>query len=146
LERKIDTETQVLPSLAKMNFLSLQFLQSSQQGENAAHFKEVTVSIITTKGRHSRFGFLCFLCLLTAAIWTGSTFAQQKYEKPPKEILDVLNAPLPPTPTQSQAKWHTSLFDATTLQMLAPKQASHWTRASVAAAPLAQAGERGRWA
>jgi dipeptidyl aminopeptidase/acylaminoacyl peptidase len=31
-------------------------------------------------------------------------FAQQKYEKPPREILDVLNAPLPPTPFLSPTR------------------------------------------
>jgi len=40
----------------------------------------------------------CFVFSLLAALWiTGIAFAQQKYQKPPKAVLDVLNAPLPPT-------------------------------------------------
>lgn len=39
---------------------------------------------------------LCLLGFFGIALWNGQTLAQQKYEKPPQEILDVLNAPLPP--------------------------------------------------
>ena len=35
---------------------------------------------------------------LAIALCSGAAFSQQKYEKPPQEILDVLNAPFPPTP------------------------------------------------
>jgi len=41
---------------------------------------------------------------LAIALCAGAMFPQQKYEKPPKEILDVLNAPLPPTPFLSPAR------------------------------------------
>ena len=41
---------------------------------------------------------------IAIALWAAPAFAQQKYEKPPKEILDVLNAPLPPTPFLSPAR------------------------------------------
>ncbi len=38
------------------------------------------------------------LLSLLMLLWGGAAApAQQKYEKPPKEVLDVLNAPLPPT-------------------------------------------------
>ncbi|MGV8118617.1 MAG: alpha/beta hydrolase family protein [Candidatus Xenobiia bacterium LiM19] len=41
---------------------------------------------------------LCFLLSMLAAFWiTGTAFAQQNYQKPPKAVLDVLNAPLPPS-------------------------------------------------
>ncbi|MCJ7610653.1 MAG: S9 family peptidase, partial [Candidatus Aminicenantes bacterium] len=40
--------------------------------------------------------FLCLLGVLTFALCAGSASAQDKYEKPPQEVLDVLNAPLPP--------------------------------------------------
>jgi dipeptidyl aminopeptidase/acylaminoacyl peptidase len=50
---------------------------------------------------------LCLVGVLAIALWNGHTFAQQKYEKPPQEILDVLNAPLPPgfflSPTRDMA-------------------------------------------
>ena len=56
-------------------------------------------------GRH-RFtlGPLCLFSLIAIALPPGQVSAQQKYEKPPKEILDVLNAPLPPTPFLSPAR------------------------------------------
>ena len=38
------------------------------------------------------------------ALLDGYTFAQQKYQKPPQEILSVLNAPLPPSPFLSPAR------------------------------------------
>jgi dipeptidyl aminopeptidase/acylaminoacyl peptidase len=38
------------------------------------------------------------LILLMVATISYTAFAQQRYEKPPKEILEVLHAPLPPTP------------------------------------------------
>ena len=38
------------------------------------------------------------LFLLALILISSTAFTQQKYEKPPREILDVLNAPLPPTP------------------------------------------------
>jgi dipeptidyl aminopeptidase/acylaminoacyl peptidase len=44
------------------------------------------------------------LAVIVIALWAGPAFAQQKYEKPPKEILDVLNAPLPPTPFLSPTR------------------------------------------
>jgi len=40
---------------------------------------------------------LCLFGVLAIAFLHGHVFAQQKYEKPPQEILDVLNAPLPPS-------------------------------------------------
>jgi len=43
-------------------------------------------------------------CILAISLWTGSAFGQQKYEKPPQEILDVLLAPLPPTPFLSPTR------------------------------------------
>lgn len=39
---------------------------------------------------------LCLFGVLAIPLWNGHVFAQQKYEKPPQEILNVLNAPLPP--------------------------------------------------
>jgi dipeptidyl aminopeptidase/acylaminoacyl peptidase len=41
---------------------------------------------------------------LALALCVGAAFAQQKYEKPPQEILDVLNAPLPPSPFLSPTR------------------------------------------
>jgi dipeptidyl aminopeptidase/acylaminoacyl peptidase len=38
------------------------------------------------------------MLFLSTLLLTYAVFAQQGYEKPPQEILDVLNAPLPPTP------------------------------------------------
>lgn len=40
--------------------------------------------------------FLCLLGVLAIALWGEDASAQQKYEKPPQEILNVLNSPLPP--------------------------------------------------
>jgi hypothetical protein len=37
--------------------------------------------------------FLYFFGVLAIALCDGHVFAQQKYEKPPQEILNVLNAP-----------------------------------------------------
>ena len=48
--------------------------------------------------------FLCLFGALAIALWDGNGFAQQKYEKPPLEILDVLNAPLPPSLFLSPAR------------------------------------------
>jgi dipeptidyl aminopeptidase/acylaminoacyl peptidase len=62
------------------------------------------MSAKTLNGCHSKSWFLCLLCVLAVALWTGPAFGQQKYEKPPKEILDVLNAPLPPTPFLSPTR------------------------------------------
>jgi dipeptidyl aminopeptidase/acylaminoacyl peptidase len=45
-----------------------------------------------------------WLGAIVFALLTGPAFAQQKYEKPPKEIMDVLNAPLPPTPFLSPTR------------------------------------------
>ncbi len=42
--------------------------------------------------------------VLALITWAGAAFSQQKYEKPPQEVLDVLNAPLPPTPFLSPAR------------------------------------------
>ena len=58
----------------------------------------------SSRSHHSEIGPLCLLSLIAAALMAGAAFAQQKYEKPPKEILDVLNAPLPPTPFLSPAR------------------------------------------
>jgi dipeptidyl aminopeptidase/acylaminoacyl peptidase len=44
---------------------------------------------------------LSLLCVLAVAACFGTAFAQDKYQKPPKEVLDVLNAPLPPMPVIS---------------------------------------------
>jgi dipeptidyl aminopeptidase/acylaminoacyl peptidase len=41
---------------------------------------------------------------LAIALCVGPAFPQQKYEKPPQAILDVLNAPLPPTPFLSPTR------------------------------------------
>jgi dipeptidyl aminopeptidase/acylaminoacyl peptidase len=49
--------------------------------------------------------------VVALALWAGPAFAQQKYEKPPKEILDVLNAPLPPTPFLSPTRDMLALAD-----------------------------------
>jgi dipeptidyl aminopeptidase/acylaminoacyl peptidase len=49
--------------------------------------------------------------VMVIALWAGPAFAQQKYEKPPKEILDVLNAPLPPTPFLSPTRDMLALAD-----------------------------------
>ncbi len=60
---------------------------------------------IKPSGSHrSELGPLHLLALITVALSAGPAFAQQKYEKPPKEVLDVLNAPLPPTPFLSPAR------------------------------------------
>lgn len=40
---------------------------------------------------------ICILPLLVLVLLSPAAFAQQRYEKPPQPILDVLNAPLPPT-------------------------------------------------
>ena len=48
--------------------------------------------------------FLCLCGVLAIALWNTSAFAQQKYEKPPQEILDVLNAPLAPSPFLSPSR------------------------------------------
>ncbi|OGD26542.1 MAG: hypothetical protein A2028_00895, partial [Candidatus Aminicenantes bacterium RBG_19FT_COMBO_59_29] len=42
--------------------------------------------------------------VLAITLCAGAAFAQLKYEKPPQEILDVLNAPLPPTPFLSPTR------------------------------------------
>jgi len=42
--------------------------------------------------------------VLAIMLCAGAAFAQLKYEKPPQEILDVLNAPLPPTPFLSPTR------------------------------------------
>jgi dipeptidyl aminopeptidase/acylaminoacyl peptidase len=47
---------------------------------------------------------ICLFGVLIISLWNGQTFAQQKYEKPPQEILNVLNAPLPPTPFLSPTR------------------------------------------
>jgi dipeptidyl aminopeptidase/acylaminoacyl peptidase len=57
-----------------------------------------------SKRGHSKIEFLCLLGVLAIALWAGHAFAQQKYEKPPQQILDVLNAPLPPTPFLSPTR------------------------------------------
>jgi dipeptidyl aminopeptidase/acylaminoacyl peptidase len=44
------------------------------------------------------------LAAIAIALLAGPAVAQQKYEKPPQEILDVLNAPLPPTPFLSPTR------------------------------------------
>ena len=44
------------------------------------------------------------LAAIAIVLCTGAVFGQQKYEKPPQEILDVLNAPLPPTPFLSPTR------------------------------------------
>jgi hypothetical protein len=51
-------------------------------------------------------GRFCFfpILLLAITLLVGPAVAQQKYEKPPQEILDVLNVPLPPTPFLSPAR------------------------------------------
>jgi dipeptidyl aminopeptidase/acylaminoacyl peptidase len=60
--------------------------------------KEVVVT------RKKRTVPICLIGVLAIALFAGAAFAQQKYEKPPKEILDVLNAPLPPTPFLSPTR------------------------------------------
>ena len=47
---------------------------------------------------------LNLLGTLALVLCAGAMFAKQKYEKPPQEILDVLNAPLPPTPFLSPTR------------------------------------------
>jgi len=42
--------------------------------------------------------------ILAITLCVGTAFGQQKYEKPPQEVLDVLNAPLPPTPFLSPTR------------------------------------------
>src|SRR5215212_8610155 len=37
------------------------------------------------------------LTILALLLFAGITFAQQGYKKPPKEVLDILNAPVTPT-------------------------------------------------
>jgi len=44
------------------------------------------------------------LLLVILAMTFCAAFAQERYEKPPKQILDVLNAPLPPTPFVSPTR------------------------------------------
>jgi dipeptidyl aminopeptidase/acylaminoacyl peptidase len=44
------------------------------------------------------------LGVLAIALFAVPAVSQQKYEKPPQEILDVLNAPLPPTPFLSPTR------------------------------------------
>lgn len=44
------------------------------------------------------------LAAIGVALCAGFMPAQQKYEKPPQDILDVLNAPLPPTPFLSPTR------------------------------------------
>lgn len=44
------------------------------------------------------------LLLIIVAMTFPTVFAQDRYEKPPKQILDVLNAPLPPTPFLSPTR------------------------------------------
>ncbi len=44
-----------------------------------------------------RTGLTFVLCIFAIALLTGMAPAQQKYEKPPRAVLDVLNAPLSPT-------------------------------------------------
>ncbi len=54
--------------------------------------------------RRSELGSLCLLSLVTTGLLACPALAQQNYERPPKEILDVLNAPVPPTPFLSPAR------------------------------------------
>jgi dipeptidyl aminopeptidase/acylaminoacyl peptidase len=56
---------------------------------------------MTTRSRTVSFFLATALCFIWLA---GAAFGQQKYEEPPKEILDVLNAPLPPTPFLSPGR------------------------------------------
>ena len=46
----------------------------------------------------------CMFGILAVTLFAGVAVAQQKYEKPPQEVLDVLNAPLPPTPFLSPTR------------------------------------------
>jgi len=57
-----------------------------------------------SKKSHSKLGSLWLIGVFAVALWAGPALAQQKYEKPPREILDVLNAPLPPTPFLSPTR------------------------------------------
>jgi len=59
-----------------------------------------------TKHLMKKRGRFCFfpILLLAITLLVGPAVAQQKYEKPPQEILDVLNVPLPPTPFLSPAR------------------------------------------
>jgi dipeptidyl aminopeptidase/acylaminoacyl peptidase len=47
-------------------------------------------------GKHHSSIAFCLLALLAIVLCAGPASAQNKYEKPPQEVLDVLNAPLPP--------------------------------------------------
>jgi dipeptidyl aminopeptidase/acylaminoacyl peptidase len=54
--------------------------------------------IVKAKKRTVPLFSVLLVCAMVAAFCAAPAFAQQKYEKPPQEVLDVLNAPLPPTP------------------------------------------------
>lgn len=75
--------------------------------------------------RRFRPGSLCLLGVIAIALLAGLAFAQQKYEKPPQAILDVLNAPLPPT-----------LFLSPTREMLALAQPMVYPTISDLAEPM----------
>jgi dipeptidyl aminopeptidase/acylaminoacyl peptidase len=51
----------------------------------------------TVKMSRSFFPLVSLSIILTLALSLGTAYAQEKYQKPPKEVLDVLNAPLPPS-------------------------------------------------
>jgi dipeptidyl aminopeptidase/acylaminoacyl peptidase len=44
------------------------------------------------------------LAILTLLLFAGISFAQQGYKKPPKEVLDILNAPVTPTASVSPTR------------------------------------------
>ncbi len=69
--------------------------------------------------------FLCLFVALVISLCDGNVFAQQKYEKPPQEILNVLNAPLPP-----------SLFISPTHDMIAFAQPMIYPAISDLAEPM----------
>ena len=52
----------------------------------------------------SRTGLFFSLGLVTTVLLAGPAFAQQKYMKPPDDILEILNAPEPPTPYLSPTR------------------------------------------
>jgi hypothetical protein len=66
--------------------------------------EEVVVRTKPTRCHRCKLEFLCLTSLMAIALSGGPALARQKYEKPPREILDVLNAPLPPTPFLSPAR------------------------------------------